>query len=89
MSDANTKHLRAARARVRGAITMLRQAVNLARMSAGVESMSEATTEEMLRIGRHLEGCVTDLKFSTRDLDACEREANAHVAAWNKKRRAK
>lgn len=78
MSDANTKHLRAARARVRGAITMLRQAVNLARMSAGVESMPRETEDRMLGHARRIEGDIFGLRCAVADLDECEREANAH-----------
>lgn len=75
MSDANTRYLRAARARLRAAATLLRQ-------STGLESMAPDTAE-LLR----LEAIELDSRASW--LTEREREANAHVATWNRRRRSR
>ena len=74
MSDANTHRVRAARARIRAAATLLRDA-------RGLDSMS-VETEEKVRL------TALDADAMAAACSALEREMNRHVATWNKRRKA-
>ena len=73
MSDANTRRIRAARARIRAAATLLRDARGLDSMSKDIEEKTRLTALEL----DALAGACS----------ALEREVNEHVAQWNKRRR--
>ena len=73
MSDANTRRIRAARARIRAAATLLRDA-------RGLDSMAK-DTEEAVRV------MAIDLDVFAAECSGFERQMNWHVADWNKRRR--
>lgn len=73
MSDANTRRIRAARARIRAAATLLRDA-------RGLDSMSVGTEERLLEHALGLDSLAEVLGLR-------EREVNEHVAKWNRLRK--
>lgn len=77
--SANTKHMRAARARLRGAISMARQGVALMRLSIGLESMPERTREWLQLRASIVEMEVLVLDGTARGIDARVAEANEHL----------
>lgn len=85
---ANTRYLRAGRARARSAATLLRQAVALLRESTGLESMPVGTANRLAELARRWEGAASDIAWWASKLAHHEVEANRHLSEMRKKRRA-
>lgn len=85
--SANTKHMRAARARIRGACSMARQGVALLRLSVGLESMPEKTREWLKLHARLVELETLVIAGTATGIEERVVEANAHLEAMVRSRK--